>query len=370
MTATATKPKASATTVTIPKAELLDALTAIKPATPSRPARPILANCRIGDGVISGTDLEVRIDRTIGEVCEPFLVPHERLLAIVRAASGDTVKLTQKDTSVTVQCGGGKWTLPTEDVAEYPTWEPADLSPVCRLPADQFARAARATTYATDTESSLYALGAVLIEVAGGNPTWVATDGRRLSCVETETDQAVDDRQVLVPRRVLDIVATMATGDGSVQIEANAKEVRLEMDGTTVTGRVIEGRFPRWRDVMGEPEGKASVLDVGELLAAVRSAAIVTSEQSKGIDLVWTSDTLVLSARSAEYGESTVKCGVVAAGETSGTKLDPRFVADFLRSIPADEEPHVDVYATDRQSRVLFKCGPYTGVVMPLAADA
>jgi DNA polymerase-3 subunit beta len=368
-TATATKPKASGTTLRIPKAELLEALLAIHHATPTRPAKPILANCRIGDGLVTGTDLEVRIDRAIAEQCEPFLVPHARLLAIVRAATGEDVTLTAKGPSVTVKCGGGSWTLPTEDVAEYPTWEPGELQVVCRLPADQFARAARATTYATDPESSRYALGAVLIEINGGNPTWVATDGRRLACVETETDQAVDDRQVLVPRRVLDIVATMATGDGSVQVEANAKEVQFSLDGTTVTGRLVEGRFPRWRDVVGDPEGKASVLDVGELLAAVRSAAIVTSEQSKGIDLVWTSDTLVLSARSAEYGESTVKCDVVAAGETSGTKLDPRFVADFLRSIPSDEEPHVDVYVKDPQSRVLFRCGPYTGVIMPLAKD-
>lgn len=370
MTATATKAKASSTTVTIPKAELLDALTAIKPATPSRPAKPILANCRIGDGLISGTDLEVRIDRTIGEVCDPFLVPHERLLAIVRAATGDSVTLKASGTTVSVKCGGGKWELPTEDVAEYPTWEPADLKAICRLPADQFARAARATTYATDSDSSRYALGAVLLEVQGGNPTWVATDGRRLACVETETDQAVDDSSTLVPRRVLDIVAAMATGDGAVQIEANAKEVRFDLDGTTVTGTLIDGRFPRWRDVVGEPEGQASVLDVQELLAAVRSAMIVTSEQSKGIDLAWAGDKLTLSARSAEYGESTVKCDIVSAGTTSGTKLDPRFVVDFLRSIPADEEQQVDVYATDRQSRVLLKCGPYTGVIMPLAADA
>jgi DNA polymerase-3 subunit beta len=254
-------------------------------------------------------------------------------------------------------------------VAEYPTWEPGELQAVCRLPADQFARAARATTYATDAESSRYALGAVLIEVTGGNPTWVATDGRRLACVETETDQAVDDRQTLVPRRVLDIVAGMATGDGSVQVEANAKEVQFTLDGTTVTGRLVEGRFPRWRDVVGEPEGEPMLLEVGELLASVRAAAIVTSEQSKGVDLVWTEDTLVISGRSSEYGESTVKCPLVVAGSTSTTKLDPRYLADFLRAIPADEEPQVDVYATDRQSRVLLRCGPYTGVIMPLAVE-
>jgi DNA polymerase-3 subunit beta len=369
MTATATKTKASGTTVKIPKAELLDALVSINHATPARPAKPILANCRIGDGLVTGTDLEVRIDRTIAEHCEPFLVPHARLLAIVRAATGDEVTLTAKGPSVTVRCGGGSWTLPTEDVARYPTWEPGEMQAVCRLPADQFARAAKATTYATDCDSSRYALGAVLIEVANGNPTWVATDGRRLACVETETDQAVDDRQTLVPRRVLDIVAGMATGDGSVQVEASAKDVVFTLDGTTVTGRLVEGRFPRWRDVVGEPEGQATVLEVAELLASVRAAAIVTSEQSKGVDCVWTDDTLVISGRSAEYGESTVRCPLVTAGDASQTKVDPRYVVEFLRSIPADEEPQVDVYATNAESRVLLKCGPYTGVIMPLAKE-
>ena len=370
MTATATKTKASGTTVKIPKAELLDALVAINHATPARPSKPILANCRIGDGLVTGTDLEVRIDRTIAEHCDPFLVPHARLLAIVRAATGDEVTLVAKGPSVTVRCGGGSWTLPTEDVAEYPTWEPGEMQAVCRLPADQFARAAKATTYATDCESSRYALGAVLIEVKGGNPTWVATDGRRLACVETETDQAVDDRQTLVPRRVLDIVAGMATSRlSSVQIEANATDVQFTLDGATVTGRLVDGRFPDWQKVVGKPEGQATVLEVAELLASVRSAAIVTSEQSKGVDLTWTADTLVISGRSSEYGESTVRCPLVAAGSASQTKVDPRYVVEFLRSIPADEEPQVDVYATNAESRVLLKCGPYTGVIMPLAKE-
>jgi DNA polymerase III subunit beta len=367
MTATATKPKASSTT-TLQRTELLDALVAVNHAIVARSPKPVLQNVRIGDGLVTGTDLEVRIDRAISEHCEPFLVPHARLLAIVRAATGDDVTLQAGKTSVNVTCGGGSWTLPTEDVAEYPTWEPVNLEAVCRLPADQFHRAAKGTTYATDTESSRYALGAVLLEVQDGNPTWVATDGRRLSLVETETDQAVDDRDVLVPRRVLDIVAGMA-GSGSVQVEATASEVRFELEGTTVTGRLVEGRFPRWRDVMGKPEGEPTVLERSDWLAAVRAAAIVTSEQSKGVDLEWTSNTLVISGRSAEYGESTVQCDIVAAGTTAPVKLDPRFIIDFLRHLPDDEEPQVHVYATSATSRVLITCGPYKGVIMPLAQD-
>jgi hypothetical protein len=45
-------------------------------------------------------------------------------------------------------------------------------------------------------------------------------------------------------------------------------------------------------------------------------------------------------------------------------------MAQFLSHLPADEEPHVDVYVKDAASRVLLKCGTYTGVIMPLAAEA
>ncbi|MEX0670876.1 MAG: DNA polymerase III subunit beta [Pirellulales bacterium] len=337
---------------------------------PQRSPKPILANVRLGDGLLTGTDLEVRIDRVIDYHGDPLLLPAHRLSAILRAATGDDVTLTPKGASVTVKCGRGSWTLPTEDAAEYPTWEAADLKAVCRLPADQFSRAAKATVYAADTESSRFALGAVLLEVAGGNPTWVATDGRRLSTVETETDQAVDDSTTLIPARVISTVMAMAHGDGSVQIESNGKEVRFSMDECTVTGRIVEGRYPRWRDVLGEMEGEPTVIAVAELLSAVASAAIVTSEQSKGITLAWGGDKLTLTAKSSEYGESRVTCGVEKAGTTSGTKLDPRYLSQFLAHIPSDEEPHVDVYATDASSRVLVKCGPYTGVIMPLAEDA
>ena len=369
--ATATKTKDSSTTLTMPRETLLHAVAAAgRAVVGAKSPKPILKNVRIGDGLVTGTDLELRIDVAIAEHCEAFLVPAERLLAILRSSSADEVTLTAAKTSVTVRCGLGSWTLPTEDPLEYPVWEPADLAAVARLPADQFARAAKATIYATDNESSRFALGGVLLEVNGGNPTFVATDGRRLSLVETETDQAVDDRLVIVPSRVMVAAAGMATGDGSVQIEANAHEVRFELDGVTLTGRLTEGRYPRWRDVVGEPEGDATTLDVKELLTAVQSAAIVTSEQSKGVKLTWTSGTLVLSGQSSEYGESVVKCEVIAAGTCSPTKLDPKFLVDFLRNLPGDEEPHVDIYAKDPQSRVLLKCGPYTGVIMPLAEDA
>ena len=370
MTATATKTK-SASGIRLPRTDLLAALQAVGKAVSSRTPKPILRNVRIGDGLITGTDLEVRVDRAIEADCEPFLVPWDRLLNIVREARGDEVTLKPKDTSVVVKCGGGSWTLPTEDVREFPAWEPEGLKFVCRMPAEQFHRAVKATVYATDNESSRYALGAVCIDVdrESGEVNLIGTDGHRLSVAKVDLGetQDPDSREVLIPSHAIGFVGDMAGGVGGIEIEATGAEVRFQFEGTTVTARLTDGRFPRWRDVMGEPEGEPNVLDIAELKAATRAAAIVTSEQSKGIDLSWHGETLVLSGKSSEYGESSVKCPLVAAGTAASVKLDPRYIVDFLNGIESKEgEPQVELYVKDAASRVLLRCGDYSGVIMPL----
>jgi DNA polymerase-3 subunit beta len=367
--ATATRERAG---LKITCSDLLRAVQDVARVVSSRGLKPVLANVRIGDGLVSGTDLEIRIDRDIGETCEPMLLPADRLLAILRSCrADDTVTLSPSGASVRVKAGRGAWSLPTEDVAEFPSWDTSDATPVCRLPADQFVRAIHAVEYATDKDSSRYALGAVLIDVTGSDPTFVGTDGRRLSAVQTETDQAVDDSQTLVPATAIRLAATIADrSEGSVQIERTGSDVVLSMDGCTITARLVDGKFPRWRDVFPAGDGEQATVERVELLAATRAAAVVTSEQSLGVDYEFSGDTLTLSARSSEYGESKVKCPLVEAASACKVKLNPGFVRDFLHGLPADEEPNVSITTHGPGGAVVLTCGEYRGVIMPLAEDA
>lgn len=363
---------AERTEIKIQAGTLLRAVQDVGRVVHARGPKPILGNVRIGDGLVTGTDLEIRIDRTIDEHCEPMLLPADRLLAILRSCrQDDTVTLTLAGSSVKIKCGRGLWTLPTEDVAEYPAWEASDPSPVARLPADQFTRAVKAVDYACDRESSRYALGAVLIDVVRGeDPNFVGTDGRRLSAVATSNDQDTDDSTTLVPVNAISIAATLAErSEGSVQIEATKSEVVFTLDGAVVTARLLDGRFPKWRDVFPEPTAEPHAVDRLELLAATKAAAVVASEQSKGV-LYDFGSSLTLTAKSSEYGESKVKCELVEAGTACKVKLDPAFVRDYLNGLPADEEPNVLVHTTGPGGAVTLVCGEYRGVIMPLAEDA
>lgn len=381
--ATATKDRSA---LTMTAGELLAALQDVTRVVSSRGPKPILANVRIGDGLITGTNLEIRIDRQIGEQCEPFLLPADRLVAILRACrNDDTVTLTPSGSTVKIKCGRGSWTLPSEDVAEYPTLEATATEAVCRIPADQFERAIKAVAYATDVASSRYAIGGVYIDVTNSDPTFVGTDGRRLSAVQTETDQAVDDRNhdaekpgLIVPVAAMLISSTLCDGvEGSVQIEATKSEAVISISGqksrsnagvgVVVTARLVDGRFPRWRDVFPERDAKATAVNANELLAATRQAAIVTSEQSRGVVFAITADGIHLTARSSEAGESSVTCPHLEFGQAATVSLDPSFVCDFLRACD-DGEP-VEIEAVDAQSAVVLRCGDYHGVIMPLAVE-
>jgi len=365
---TATKKR---TGIELAASDLKAALAAVSPAVPTRSPKPIYQAVRLGDGLLTGSDGEVRIDVAIDYHGDAILLPHGRLSAILGAATGDTVTLEPGATSCVVRAGSGTWTLPTENASEYPLWEPADAKPVTRLPADQFVRAVRGVVFATDDDSSRFALGAVLIEVQGETVSFVATDGRRLSLVECEHDLAVDDSQTLVPSRVMAILSrlALADSDGSIQLEATGKEIVATIGTATVTARLIEGRFPRWRDGVPDLDCEPTTVLAEQLLAAVKAAAIVTTEASRGIDFAFSDKGLWLHGKSSEAGESSVTCELVEAGTACTVKLDPRYVRQWLEGLPADGEPTVSVQAKDGQSAVILRTDCHTGVVMPMAAE-
>jgi DNA polymerase-3 subunit beta len=371
---TATKErKTKAGGISLSAATLKAALNAVSAAVPTRGTKPILQSVLLKDGILTGSDGEIRIDVVMEDVphgCD-FLLPEDRFRAIVNSCTAAEITLTPADNCVVITAGRGKWTLPTESTAEYPAWDVEGEQPIARLPADQFVRAVRGSVFATDGESSRFALGAVLVEVLGENVNFVGTDGRRLASVQCEHDQAVTDGTKLVPARVMSILARLAAhaGDDAVQLEATGKELIATVGNATVTALLLDGRYPRWRDTVPERDAKATTVDRAALHAATRAAAICASEESKGVTFTFSPEGILLQGKSSEKGESVVTCDVIEAGDEASVKLDPAFVTEWLNGIDSEADPNVEVEVVDAQSAVILRCGDNTGVIMPMADD-
>jgi len=365
-----------------PKEPLLAAVQAAAAVVPARSPKPVLTNIKIeaepSGAVVSATDLEVGIRAAVEgvETLAPggVLLPSSRLVAILREAAAGTVFEIESDgTAAVVKAPRSEFRLPVEDPLEFPSVATFPEGSCFELSAALVHELVRRTVFATDNESSRYALGGVLLELSGGGVIAVGTDGRRLAKMEGPCQiqgGELADAQPIVPARAMQLVERSLGGaDTPVHLAVRSSEILARTGGTTISARLVEGRFPRWRDVFPErPDASRVQVVAGPLLAAVRQAAIVTSEQSKGVDFSFEPGQLVLSGRSAETGESRVELPIDYAAAAVRIKLDPRFVSDFLRVL--DGGTTISIEIADPQSACVCRTDDgYGYVIMPLAAD-
>lgn len=370
-TATLTKPrKRAATGISLSTSELSTALSCVAPAVPNRSPKPILQNVLLSDGMLTATDLEMTIQTPLMWEGSPMVLPHARLRAILATANADEVTLTPDGTSCTIQAGSGTWRLPTEDANEYPPRSSlaTEAKSIGRLPASQLRSLLLSVRFATDNESSRFALGAVCVEFRDGELSFVGTDGRRMAVASCDIDQALDDSQTLIPRPAVDVIYRLAMGEEAVQLDATSTEVIATIGETVISARQVEGRYPRWRDV--EPTRdhvRPSLVQVGPLLHACEMAAICASEDSRGTTWAFTPQGLFLTAKSNQFGESSATCEIVEAGNECVVKIDTRFAIEWLKTLDSAET--VEVEAESAESAVVFRAGDRRNVVMPLAKD-
>lgn len=378
-TATKTRRKTQSGGIQLAASDLAAGLRAVAAAVPTRSPKPILANVLIANGTITATDLETRITAPLEGAKEAILLPFQRLSSIVGSLVGsDEVTLTVDGSCCVVQGGSGTWRLPVEDAKEYPLGDYANSKAIAKLPADQFASLMGAVRFATDNESSRFALGAVLVEFRRpkdkdepyGTLSFVATDGRRLCASSCEIEQDTDDSDTLVPRSAIDTLVRLSKGAGSVQLETTGRELVATVDDTIVKARLVEGRFPRWRDVEVDHGVAESLVVAGALAHAAEMASICASEASKGTEFTITKEGLFLSSRSAEFGESAATCELVEVGHACTVKLDPRFVLGWLRCGSIDPSETISLTAKDSESSVILRSEDVRTVIMPLAKDA
>jgi DNA polymerase-3 subunit beta len=168
----------------------------------------------------------------------------------------------------------------------------------------------------------------------------------------------------------MDTLHRLANGAEAVQLETTGTELVADVDGTTVRARLVDGRFPRWKDVDVTREVTPSLVVVGTLLHACRQAAICTSEQSRGVTFTVTAEGLHMTSRSAEAGEASATCDLVQAGQGCTVMLDPQFVCQWLGCGSFDLAETVELEAVDKASAVVLRAQDSRCIVMPLAPDA
>ncbi len=350
---------------------------------PARSPKPILQNIKlIADAdegsILMGTDLEVGIRyRVLGiKVDRPgaVILPTQRMGSILRTSNDEELFLESDSDQLLVRGLHAQFKLPSEDPQLFPEVPDFAATSYHVVAASDLKRLIRRTIFATDVESTRYALGGVLVELSPESITMVGTDGRRLARMsapaEAEGGAQAPSGQPVVPVKALKLIErNLDDKDPPVHLAfQSGTAVLIRTERAVIYSRLVEGRFPKYQDVFPASVEVKIPMEAGPLLSAVEQASIVTSEESRGVDFRFGAGVLKLVSQAADVGSSDVELPIHYDGKPVDITFDPRYLTDALKNL----EPTAPVTAEliDHKNAAVFRTEDgYSYVVMPLTRE-
>ncbi|MDR0337685.1 MAG: DNA polymerase III subunit beta [Planctomycetaceae bacterium] len=342
-----------------------------------RDVKPVLQNVKIKvekKGVLlqaTDTELGIRLFLDDCEVIEKgeAILPTKRLKMILAASSEAKLQIESSQDKTVISGTRSRFTLVTQPPDEFPDVENFSETAYHEIPAKSLREMIRRTLFATDTENVKYALGGVFFELIEENAAVVATDGRRLA-YQSGRVQCVNDHKVetaIFPARTLQLVERALNDDEEpVKIAVSANRALFQYGNTVFFTRLVEGRFPRWRSIIPETEGKTPInILAGALRSAVSQAAAVTSDKQPGVHFVFENGKLELQGHGSEIGDSSVELPISYTGSKEELKLDPKFMDDVLKVL--ESEKNLSLFVSEGEPFTVQIDDGYIYIVMPLS---
>jgi len=325
------------------------------------------------------TDLEVgiRIELKKMDVQEEGmgLVPAERFHAILRELEEDTVAVSSTEQETTITAPGSHFKILGDNPEDFPQVPEFPESGAFSVGADDLLTLAERTLFATAKENTRYALNGVLWEVDGRNLTLVATDGRRLSLAKGKCKDGPEKKATaIVPSKAMQLMVRCLTDSteatGTARVVIGEKEILVEAPpgeggSSVIYSRLVDGHFPKYEDVIPKDFDKKATMGTGAFLAAVRKAALLTNEESRGVMLKFSGGELVITSRTPEMGEAEIRMAVVYEGDDLEIGFNPQYLMDAAKVIDAEEMAFT--FKGPSKPGVILEGKTFTHVVMPVS---
>ncbi len=367
---------------------LLEALMVAGNVVAARTPKPVLQCVKLtADNdrlTIAATDLEVAIRYSDSQVQieqgGEVLVPADKLRDIVRESVDDTLAIevsTEKDGADGSSVGGtyahirgqdSHFKIFTQKASDFPPVPDFEGEAGFEVNGGLLKRLIGQTLFAAARETQRYAINGVLLVAKAKKLSLISTDGRRLAMAKGDliTDKLPKDgAKAIIPAKAMTMMEKLIDDpEEAVGFQVRENQVIVHTSSATLTSNLVEGQFPPYEDVVPKDTDKQMSAATADFLSAIRRAALLTTEESKGVRMAFSKKGVVLTSRSPESGEATVNFPCKFEGGDVEIGFNPQFLTDALRVVDSDEIT-LELSAPNRPG--LLKGGPdFLYVIMPV----
>ena len=299
-----------------------------------------------------GTDLDltVKVDmEAIGLDDGACVAPARLSTDIVRSLEPGAVTVEANDNEVEISAGRSRFVVRTYPLEDFPAPPSSGASPV-QLPAQGLSEALRQVVRAASGDDARPLLTGVLIAAEGDGIRLVATDSYRLAMrdLKAASPLPAGTDQILVPARALGELQRLLPskestkeaspeGGPSVGFTVGELDATFTVGGVTVSTRLLDGKFPDYRQLI--PPGYPNQLRVGKesLLDALRRVRLLVRDNTTPVRLSMRSGGVELTVVSQEVGHASEDVDADYEGEEHSVAFNPSYLIEGVEAVQGDE---------------------------------
>ena len=304
----------------------------------------VMVRAEDGRVELQATDMELGIRVSLAAQTErdgAAVVPGRLLLDVVRSLPKDELSFEYRSSQqdVEIVSGTAKFHLRTLPLEDFPNL-PEPNGSTMRVPSRAFVETINRVARSASRDETRPHLTGVLVSASGQELRMVATDSYRLSVKETSLEESLDgELEANVPARTLQELGRIAgteQPDGEIEIAALENQVIFTVGETVLSSRLVEGRFPNYRQLLPETFEHELRLSTAELLEVVRRISLL-AQKNAPLRLSFSEGALEVSAQTPDVGEASESLPVPFKGEPLEIGFNPEFLRDGLESAESEE---------------------------------
>lgn len=343
--------------------------------------RPILAYTLVEakDGMISfsATDLEVSAKVTIEAVTETpgsFCVNAKNFSDILRELPNSNLELilNESENSLKINCGDIHFTLLIYKNEDFPQLIFQNKSNEFSIQGERVLEIISKTAHAISTDETRLFLNGIYLQEIDSKLRAVATDGHRLSMIDTELeDNKIENliNGVIIPRKGVGELKRVAESNPKALINISVDDSFMYVNSDEkyyLSIRLISREYPKYQAVIPQKTTFNMVTDKNALLDSLRRIKIMSNEKSNGVRVKLNEREMILMANHPSLGEAKETIAVDYNGREMEIGFNAKYLIDTLATF---EEGEIQFEMNNEFSAVVIKSPAVPnmlGIIMPL----
>ena len=342
--------------------ELSEAISVVSKAISSKTTSQILEGikivCENDKLILSATDLEMSIEKTIraevesnGETVVPGRLFGEYIKKLTNQQlecelnERNQLKITYTDSEGCLQC---------MEINEFPQITELEKDSYFEISKEDFKSLINNVFYAVAQDDSRPILKGILIETEGTNIKAVAVDGCRLSISNKKLAMSTSDFKIIIPGKNLNEIVKMMDNEGNIKIYVHSNNIMVDLGDTIVINRLIDGQFINYRQIVPKDFSTVVTINKEQLEDAIDRASVLSRIDKNNLVKFDIKEKNLMLTSNSEIGNTKENITVGVKGNDLTISFNSKYFSDCLRVI---DNPYVKMnFNSQIQPCVITPC--------------